>query len=121
MKYLLLIYQNEEASRTEAEVDRATLLAEYEGFNAEFGSRGMLVGGAELHGTAAATTVRLREGNLLLTDGPFIETKEQLAGYYVVDCETLDEALEAAAAIPGARFGAVEVRPQVDGVGPAEV
>ena len=120
MKYLLLIYQNEEAFQQTPEEERAALLAEYAGFNATFGARGMLAGGAELHGTDSATTVRVRDGGQLITDGPFIETKEQLAGYYVVDCETLDEALEVAAAIPSARFGAIEVRPQVEGVGPAE-
>jgi hypothetical protein len=114
VKYLLLIYQNEEAFQATPEADRQALLTEYFGFNAEYGARGMLAAGAELHGTDTATTVRVREGGVLLTDGPFAETKEQLAGYYVVDCESLDEALEAAAAIPSARFGAVEVRPQVE-------
>ncbi len=120
MKYLLLIYQNEDAFRAVAEEERAAVLTEYLGFNATFGARGVLTAGAELHGTDSSTTVRVRDGEMLLTDGPFVETKEQLAGYYVVDCETLDEALEVAAAIPSARFGAVEVRPQVDGVGPTE-
>jgi hypothetical protein len=120
VKYLLLIYQNEEAFQATPEEERTALHAEYLGFNATFGARGILAGGAELHGTDSATTVKVREGGALLTDGPFIETKEQLAGYYVVDCETLDEALEVAAAIPSARFGAIEVRPQVAGMSPAE-
>ena len=120
MKYLLLIYQNEEAVLATPEEERAAMLAEYVAFNATYGPRGLLVAGAELHGSESSTTVRVRERAPLLTDGPFIETKEQLAGYYVVDCETLDEALEVAAAIPSARFGAVEVRPQVAGVGPTE-
>jgi hypothetical protein len=116
VKYLLLIYQDGEADWSED--DRAAVLAEYDGFNAEYGTRGALRGGAELHPASTATTVRVRERTTLLTDGPFAETKEHLAGYYVVECATLDEALEIAAAIPGARFGSVEVRPQVEGQEP---
>jgi hypothetical protein len=115
VKYLLLIYQDADDAREE-ELDREGLLAEYGRFNAEFGVR--LRGGAELHPVSTATTVRVRDGRTLLTDGPFAETKEHLAGYYVVECETLDEALELAAAIPGARFGSIEVRPQVEGQEP---
>ena len=79
----------------------------------------MLRGGAELQPTATATSVRVRNGDVLLTDGPFAETKEQLAGYYVIECETLDDAIEIAAAVPSARYGTIEIRPQVEGVGPS--
>ncbi len=116
MKYLLLIYQDTDADWNED--DRAAILREYDRFNAVYGARGVLVGGAELHPASTATTVRVRERETLLTDGPFAETKEHLAGYYVVECETLDQALEIAAAIPGAKGGSVEVRPQVEGQEP---
>ena len=76
-----------------------------ERFNETYGARGVLRGGAELQPTDTATSVRVRSGEVLLTDGPFAETKEQLAGYYVVECETLDDAIEVAAAVPGARSG----------------
>lgn len=120
MKYLLLIYQSEGDVTSAGPEERASLLAEYDQFNATYGARGVLRGGAELQPTATATSVRVREGETLLVDGPFAETKEQLAGYYVVDCASLDEALEIAASIPGARFGTIEVRPQVEGVGPSD-
>lgn len=119
MKYML-IYQDEEQSLSATPEARAASWAEYDRFNATFGARGLLHSGAELQPTATATSVRVRDGRVLLTDGPFAETKEQIAGYYVVECETLDEALEIAAAIPSARFGTIEVRPQVEGVGPSE-
>ena len=73
--------------------------------------RGVLQGGERLRFTTDATTVRVRDGEVLTTDGPFAETKEQLGGYYVVDCKDLDEAIEVAARIPGARVGSIEVRP----------
>ena len=91
----------------------------YERFNETYGARGVLRGGAELRPTDTATSVRVRGGDVLLTDGPFAETKEQLAGYYVIECETLDDAIELAAAVPGARYGTVEIRPQVEGAGPS--
>jgi hypothetical protein len=74
-------------------------------------TRGILTGGAPLQPTSAATTVRVRNGKTLITDGPFAETKEQLAGTYVLDCKDLDEAIEMAAKIPDALFGSVEIRP----------
>jgi hypothetical protein len=119
VQYLLMIYQHEEAAPA-SEADGAALSREdYERFNETYGARDVLRGGAELHPTSSATTVRVRGGDVLLTDGPFAETKEQLAGYYVVECDTLDDAIEIAAAVPGARLGAVEIRPQVEGVGPS--
>jgi hypothetical protein len=71
----------------------------------------VLLGGERLRSVSDATTVRVRNGEVLATDGPFAETKEQLAGYYVVDCRDLDEAIEVASKIPGARTGSIEVRP----------
>ena len=77
----------------------------------EMGKRGVLQGGERLQPTTTATTVQVRNGQVLTSDGPFAETKEQLGGYFVVDCKDRDEALEIAAKIPGARLGTIEVRP----------
>jgi hypothetical protein len=118
VQYLLLIYEREDEAPAE-EAAPAPTREDYERFNQRHGASGALRGGAELQPTSTATTVRVRSGEVLLTDGPFAETKEQLAGYYVIDCETLDDAIELAAAIPGASHGTIEIRPQVEGVGPS--
>jgi hypothetical protein len=118
MQYLLLIYQREEEEAAETDgAAPAPDREDYERFNEAYGAA--LRGGAELQPTETATTVRVRSGEVLLTDGPFAETKEQLAGYYVVEGESLDDAIELAAAIPGASHGSIEIRPQVEGVGPS--
>ena len=111
MRYLLLI-AGDEYTRGEvsAEEDAATL-NEYGEWVKTMADRGVLQGGERLRPTADATTVRVRSGETLSTDGPFIETKEQLGGYFLVDCKDLDEAIEVAAQLPGARTGCVEVRP----------
>ena len=109
MQYLLMIYGDETGVLTEAE--GAASLAEYGQFGEEMGKRGVLAGGARLRPTADATTVRVRNGETLTVDGPFAETAEQIGGYYLVDCQDLDEAIEVAAKIPGARSGSIEVRP----------
>lgn len=106
MKYIMLIYTSE-ADQTE---DPA-VFGEYGKFTAEVQGNGMFQGGDPLHPTSSATTVRVRNGETLATDGPFAETKEQLGGYYILDCKDLDEAITYAAKIPGARFGSVEIRP----------
>jgi hypothetical protein len=98
-------------SLPESEQDR--LYEEYFALDRELDARGLLVGSHELESAATATSVRVREGETLLTDGPFAETKERFGGYYVIDAETLDEAIEWAARIPSARHGTVEVRPVV--------
>jgi hypothetical protein len=113
-----MIYQAEGDLEAPAAGDVPTL-QDYERFNREYAGRGVLRGGAELSPTSSATTVRVRGAEVLLTDGPFAETKEQLAGYYVIECDSLDDAIEIAAAVPGARLGAVEIRPQEEGVGPS--
>ncbi len=77
----------------------------------EMDGRGVRLEGHELESISAATTVRVRDGELMVTDGPFAETKEQMAGYDVIECRNLDEAIEVASKHPVARFGAVEVRP----------
>ncbi len=106
MKYLLLIYENEQ--RWEKGYDPVEL-AEYGAFSREVGAA--ILGGNALKPTATATTVRVREGKRLTTDGPFAETKEQLSGFYMIDSPNLDGAIAIAAKIAGARFGSIEVRP----------
>jgi hypothetical protein len=86
----------------------------YREFAHEAAEQGVLRGGDSLHHASAATTVRVRDHAAMLTDGPFAETKEQISGYFLLDCSDLDQALEWAARIPGARHGAVEVRPILD-------
>src|SRR5664280_2205588 len=115
MQYMLMIYY-EPTPDPPSEKERAAVRTQYEQLNASLAERGLLRAGAELHPADTATSVRVRNGQTLLTDGPFAETKEQLGGYYLIECETLDEALEVAAAIPGAQYGTVEVRPQFDAV-----
>jgi hypothetical protein len=87
------------------------MLGEYMAFGEAMGKRGVLQGGERLQPTTDATTVRVRDGEVLTSDGPFAETKEQIGGYYVIDCKNLDEAIEVAAKVPGARVGSIEVRP----------
>jgi hypothetical protein len=106
MQYLLLI--NDEESD-----DRVDLMPEYMAYTQALSDSGALVDANQLQPAGTATTVRVRNGETLVTDGPFIETKETLGGYYLIDVETLDEALEWAAKIPSARFGHVEIRPVV--------
>jgi hypothetical protein len=107
MQYMLLIYSNENG---EAE-GGADVIARYGAFTEDVRGKGKLVTADRLQPTAAATTVRIRNGETLVTDGPFAETKEQLGGYYILECENVDEALEYAAKIPTAEHGSVEVRP----------
>lgn len=111
MQYLLMIYGDENPSGRRSEADGNAELAEYGVFGEEMGQRGVLRGGARLHSTTDATTVRVRDGETLTVDGPFAETAEQIGGYYLVECKDLDEAIEVAAKIPGARSGSIEVRP----------
>ena len=110
MRYLLLIYTPEptEAAPQDQMLDE---VHEYDAFTQWTIERGLFKGGEALHPTSAATTVRVRDGRTITTDGPFAETKEALGGYYLIEARDLDEAIEAAARIPGARRGSVEVRP----------
>jgi hypothetical protein len=114
MKYMLLIYTSElrYSEMTQAEQD-ANWQA-YGAFNQEAGARGVLRGGEGLEPSYTATTVRIRDGKLLKTDGPFAETKEQLGGFYLLECANLDEAIEMAGKIPNAQMGSIEIRPLVD-------
>jgi hypothetical protein len=111
MQYLLLIYENEKRWSTMTEANRNAEMAEYTTFTEDIQKSGKLVAGDALQPTTTATTVRVREGKRLTTDGPFAETKEQLGGYYLVNAKDLDEALAVAARIPAARTGSIEVRP----------
>jgi hypothetical protein len=109
MRYLCLIYGDENAPTSEQAM-KDTHQA-YENFTKAVSDAGVLRGGDALQTTASATTVRVRNDETVTTDGPFAETKEQLGGYYEIDCKDLDEALRWAAQIPGAKSGCVEVRP----------
>ena len=111
MEYLLTIYSDESRFRNLSPEDGKAIMDAYMAFGQEATEAGVLRGGHGLQPTATATTVRVRDGERLLTDGPFAETKEQLGGYYLLDCKDLDEALDWAAKIPNAKDGSVEVRP----------
>ena len=111
MRYLLSIYVDESGFATATPEDREQMSTAYANFTDEVDKAGVLRGGDGLQPSATSTTVRLRDGEVLLTDGPFAETREQLAGYYLLECADLDEAVGWAGRIPGAQWGAVEVRP----------
>jgi hypothetical protein len=111
MRYVLMICTDETTVQALSPEEGAATLAEYQAFSEEMGRRGVLRGGERLRPTTDATTVRVRDGEVLTSDGPFAETKEQIGGYFIVDCTDLDEAIEVASKIPGARFGTIEVRP----------
>jgi hypothetical protein len=111
MRYLALIYSDEAARGEPSPEEIQKMMDAYNAFGKEAADRGVLLGGEALEATSTATTVRVRDGETLTTDGPFAETKEQLGGYYLLDCKDLDEAIEMAAKIPGAWYGSVEVRP----------
>jgi hypothetical protein len=111
MQYMLLIYGDESGWDGATEEQRQAMLAEYGALSKDLRDTGRYVGGDQLASTSTATTVRVRDGEALVTDGPFAETKETLGGYYLVECESLDEAIEIAGRIPSARYGSIEVRP----------
>lgn len=111
MQYLLMIYMNEAAYAEVEKESGAKITAEYQAFTQSIIATGNFKGGDRLQPVTTATTVRVRDGKILNTDGPFAETREQLAGYYMIEAKNIDEALGIAARIPGARFGSVEVRP----------
>jgi hypothetical protein len=114
MKYILLIYHEEQAWGTLSEQERQKIYADYRQFTQEIIASGNHLGGSELHPVSTATSVRVREGKKLATDGPFAETKEQLGGFYLIEANDLDEAIGIAARIPSASVGTVEVRPIVE-------
>jgi hypothetical protein len=111
MQYLLLIYQSEAEAAKVGSAGQTQMTAEFRTFTQSIIQSGQFKAGDALQPTATATTVRVRDGKTLPTDGPFAETREQLAGYYLIDAKTLDEAIAIAARVPSARNGSVEVRP----------
>jgi hypothetical protein len=111
MQYLLLIYGHEAAMTNAKPGDREMMFAAYREYTQGIIKSGHMKAGDALQPTATATTVRVRDGKTLTTDGPFAETKEQLGGYYLVEAKDLDEATKLAAGIPTARVGSIEVRP----------
>jgi hypothetical protein len=110
MKFLAMIYGDREAFEAKTADEQAAIYAEYRAFADAARTQNALVDGAELAPTSTATTVRVRDGETLVNDGPFAETKEALGGYFLLRCDSIDEAVEIAARIPGADRGAVEVR-----------
>ena len=114
MRYLCLIYENEKQWESLPQAESEAIMGEYFAFTETIRGNGKLVAGEALQPTPTATTVRVRNGKISTTDGPFVETKEQLGGFYLIDAKDLNEAIQIAAKIPSARFGGVEVRPVVD-------
>ena len=112
MQYMLLIYGDEKSWHSMPKAEITKVLQAYESYSKELAASGALRGGSELAPIASATTVRVRNGKAMTTDGPFAETKEQLGGYHLVECRNLDEALSIAARIPTLSAGsAIKVRP----------
>src|SRR5215212_10837046 len=112
-QYMLLIYDDPSAWQSLSEDEQNAVMGEYFAYTNELREAGAYVSGDALQPTTTATSVRLRDGERLTTDGPFAETKETLGGYYLVDVESDEEAQDWAAKIPSARFGTIEVRPVV--------
>jgi hypothetical protein len=111
MKYLCLLYESEAdwAKMPKTEMDK--ILGEYRAFGADIKKSGHFLGGEALQPTSTASTVRVRKGKTTATDGPFVETKEQIDGYYLIEAKDLNDAIQVAARIPAAKTGAIEVRP----------
>jgi len=114
MKYMLLIYGDEQALDAD---EREKCYVESAGIARDLNASGQYLGASPLHLTSTATSVRVRDGKRLVTDGPFAETREQLGGYYLIDTADLDEAIEIAARIPGVRWGTIEIRPVMENPG----
>jgi hypothetical protein len=114
MKYMLLICDDEKAWAGLSDSERQELIGRYRALTTDIKASGHYVGGSQLHPTTMATSVRVRDGKRLVTDGPFAETREQLGGYFIVDAKELDEALGIAARIPAAETGTIEVRPLIE-------
>lgn len=111
MKYMLLVYMNEQAMTDE---ERQHCYVESAQLTQDLNAKGQYLAAGPLHSVATATSVRVRDGRRLVTDGPFAETREQLGGYYVVEAKDLDEAISIAEQIPPARYGTVEIRPVME-------
>ena len=111
MKYMLLVYMNEQAMSDE---ERERCYVESARLTQELNTTGQYVAAGPLHPVATATSVSVREGKRIVTDGPFAETREQLGGYYVVEAKDLDEAIAIAERVPPAKYGTVEIRPVME-------
>ena len=111
MKYMLLIYG---AESSWSEDERKECMIESMGISEELEKQGKWLAASPLHSVTTATSIRVRNGKRQITDGPFAETHEQLGGFYMVECDTLDQAIGAAKRIPGARYGSIEVRPVME-------
>ncbi len=111
MKYMLLVYLDEQVL---SETERKHCYVESAELTQQLNSTGQYLGASPLHPIATATSVRVRDGKRLVTDGPFAETREQLGGYYLIDASDLDEAIRIAERIPPARFGTIEIRPVME-------
>ena len=111
MKFMLLVHHNEAAFEQMNEDERRRLLAESVKLTHELHAKGQYLSASPLHPTPTATVVRVRDGTPLVTDGPFVETREQLAGYFLIDVKDQADAVATAKKVPGARIGSVEVRP----------
>ena len=111
MQYLCLIYESEALEAQRDDATNGAILGAYMEFTESIQSSGNMIAGDALMPTETATTVRIRDGQLMTTDGPFAETKEQLGGYYLIEAEDLDSAIDIAARIPSAKTGSIEVRP----------
>lgn len=114
MRYLLLIYTDESTRPEAPPEDTEVTLKPWWEYNGWVREKGWYVGSDALQPTATATTVRERDGKTLTVDGPFAETKEQVGGYYLIECENLDQAIEAASRVPAVKWGSIEVRPVMD-------
>lgn len=114
MKYLCLIYDEEKKMAGMSKSESDAFMGEYFAFTEGIKKSGHYLGGEALQPVATATTVRVRNGKMSTTDGPFAETKEQLGGFYFIEAKDLNDAIQVAAKIPSARFGTIEVRPVVD-------
>jgi hypothetical protein len=114
VQYMLLIYDREADWAKMSQADSGKMFGEYTEFTKSITASGHFKAGAPLKPTSTATSIRVREGKKLVTDGPFAETREQLGGYYLIEAKDLDEAVGIAARIPGARMGTIEVRPVLE-------
>ncbi len=114
MQFMLLIYDDESVWTSMPEEERNAVMGEYFAYTEALKKAGKYVAGDALQPTETAKSVRVRDGGTTTTDGPFAETKEQLGGYYLLDVENLDDAIEAAAECPGARYGTIELRPLME-------
>jgi hypothetical protein len=113
MQYMLLIYVDEVLESERSEEAFNQIFQEYEVFDEQAKAKKAVLSAAALQPSSMATTVRVREGKTLITDGPFAEAKEQMGGFYMMECANLDEAIEWASKIPDAKYGTIEIRPKM--------